>query len=33
MRFLSEKLIELGYFEEISHVTVWTALKKNKLKP
>lgn len=28
MRFLSEKLIELGYFEEISHVTVWTALKK-----
>jgi len=33
MRFLSEKLIELGYFEEISHVTVWTALKKTSSNP
>jgi len=28
MRLLSEKLVELGYFEEISHKTVWVALKK-----
>lgn len=28
MRLLADKLIELGYFEEISHVTVWKALKK-----
>lgn len=28
MRLLADKLVELGYFEEISHDTVWVALKK-----
>lgn len=28
MRLLADKLVELGYFEEISHNTVWVALKK-----
>ena len=28
MRLLSDKLVELGYYEEISHKTVWVALKK-----
>ena len=28
MRLLAGKLVELGYFEEISHKTVWVALKK-----
>jgi transposase len=28
MRLLSDTLVELGYFEEISHKTVWVALKK-----
>jgi transposase len=28
MRLLAEKLVELGYYEEISHKTVWVALKK-----
>jgi len=33
MRLLSEKLVELGYFEEISHKTVWVALKKINSNP
>lgn len=33
MRLLADKLIELGYFEEISHVTVWSALKKIASNP
>jgi len=28
MRLLADKLIELGYFEQIDHKTVWVALKK-----
>jgi transposase len=28
MRLLADKLVELGYFEKISHDTVWVALKK-----
>jgi transposase len=28
MRLLADKLVALGYFEEISHKTVWVALKK-----
>jgi transposase len=28
MRLLSDKLVELGYYEEISYKTVWVALKK-----
>jgi transposase len=28
MRLLAGKLVELGYFEEISHKTVWVTLKK-----
>jgi transposase len=28
MRLLADKLVELGYFEEIDHKTVWVALKK-----
>lgn len=28
LRLLAGKLVELGYFEEISHKTVWVALKK-----
>lgn len=28
LRLLADKLVEWGYFEEISHVTLWTALKK-----
>lgn len=28
MRLLSDKLVKLGYYEEISHKTVWIALKK-----
>jgi transposase len=28
MRLLADKLVELGYFEQIDHKTVWVALKK-----
>jgi transposase len=28
MRLLADKLVELGYFEQIDHKTVWIALKK-----
>ena len=33
MRLLADQLIELGYFEEISHKTVWVALKKMNSNP
>lgn len=28
MRFLAEKLVQLGYVDQISHQTVWVTLKK-----
>jgi transposase len=33
MRLLADKLIELGYFEQIDHKTVWVALKKINSSP
>nr|WP_157507428.1 IS630 family transposase [Ktedonobacter racemifer] len=33
MRMLAEKLVQLGYIDQISHNTVWVTPKKNELKP
>ncbi len=33
MRLLADKLVQLGYVDQISHQTVWVTLKKNELKP
>jgi hypothetical protein len=33
LRLLADKVVELGYVEDISHETVRRALKKNKIKP
>jgi len=33
LRLLADKVVELGYVEDISHETVRRALKKNEIKP
>lgn len=33
VRLLAQKLVQLGYVDEISHQTVWVTLKNNELKP
>jgi Homeodomain-like domain len=33
LRFLAEKVVELGYIERISHIQVGKILMKNELKP
>lgn len=33
VRMLADKLVQLGYVDQVSHKTVWVTLKSNKLKP